>query len=86
MSALTFKSTLSIEAFKASTGCKTIDVIINPKTSKPFFSTDNNISGAVSGDMAEVMANPAISEVVGLTGESFWMLHKKQSNNVVHTL
>lgn len=86
MDKLSFENTVSIEAFKVSTKATTIEVVENPKNGKLFFTTDNNIRGAVAGDVDAVMTNPVMSEVKGTTGESFWMLHKKQSNNVKFTL
>ena len=86
MSKLTFEKTTTIAEYKSLEGASTIEVVKNPNNDKLFFATDNGKMGAFSGELSEVMANPAMSVVVGTTGEKFWMLHKKQSNNVLGTL
>lgn len=86
MSQLTFEKTVTVAEFKSLERATSIEVVKSPKTGKLFFATDNGVNGAFSGDFDEVMANPAMSIVVGTTREKFWMLHKKQSNNVIGTL
>lgn len=87
---LKFQETLSVEAFKATNKVSTIEIIENPKNGKVFFSCNTSdgeiITGAVSGEIDAIMEQPMMSKVAGTTGESFWMLHKKQSNNVKATL
>lgn len=83
MNELTFVRTLSVNKFKEITNSGSIDVIRNPNSGKLFFVSDNGIKGAVSDSYSE---SPCFSEVRGENNETFWLLHKKQSDNVVNTL
>lgn len=90
MANLKFNSSLGIEAFKASTNSTTIEIVKNPKTKKLFFTTDAGIKGGLPAGTTEeslkdIMANPQISHVTGDKGD-FYLLHKKQSNNVIMSL
>ena len=82
MNELSFIRTLSVAKFKELTNSTAIDVVRNPHTNKLFFVADSGIKGAVSENFSE---SPCVSEVSGAEG-SFWLLHKKQSDNVVTTL
>ena len=85
---LKFLRSMSIEAFKAEFKVTTIEIYRNPKTDKLAFSTDSDAvkGGAVGGDIDAVKQNPQMSQVQGDTGVTFWMLCKKQSDNVIATL
>jgi len=90
MANLKFISSLGIEAFKASTNSTTIEIVKNPKTGKLFFVTDAGIKGGLpagttEANLPEIMASPQISAVEGDKGQ-FYLLHKKQSNNVIMSL
>tara|TARA_R110000868_G_scaffold336547_1_gene597445 strand:- start:1040 stop:1378 length:339 start_codon:yes stop_codon:yes gene_type:complete len=76
---LTFRRQITVADFKAMHNNNAIEVIENPHTGKLFF-----LCGSVSGKVARegYGNNPVISEVVTDEGEIFYMLHKKQSNNV----
>jgi hypothetical protein len=83
MANLTFVRTLTPKQFGAQFNVEKIDIIVNPKTSKTFFSA-GALSGAVTDNYKE---DPMFSEVHGEDGELFWMLHKKNtSDNVVATM
>ena len=82
MNELSFIRTLSVAKFKEETKSSAIDVVRNPNSGKLFFVADSGIKGAVSENFSE---NPCVSEVSGSEG-TFWLLHKKQSDNVLVTL
>ncbi len=86
MNKLSFNKTVTIAEFKSAENVTTIEIVKSPQSGKLFFATDNGVTGAVSGDVGAIMESPAMSIVEGDTGEPFWMLHKKQSNNVIATL
>lgn len=78
-----FISTQSISEFKASNKIELIEVIQNPHTSKLFFKA-GTIIGKVSEHYKEA---PVISMCKSEdTDETFYILHKKGSANVVDTL
>lgn len=80
---LQFGEQLQISQFKARFNVTTIDIVKSPKTDKLFF-TCGNIRGAVSANYKE---DPIMSFVTAPdNAESFWLLHKKGSNNTVDTL
>lgn len=85
MANLTFEQTISVDVFKSTNNVDTIEIVENPKNGKLFF-TAGTITGCVAGNFDDVLENPAMSLVKGSTGEPFWMLHKKQSNNLRATL
>lgn len=80
---LTFGEQLQISQFKAKYNVTTIDIVKSPKTDKLFF-VAGNVRGAVSANYKE---DPIMSSVTTPdNAESFWLLHKKDSNNTVYTL
>lgn len=73
---LTYIVTQSIEDFKRSLGQDTIDVKVNSRTGKTFFSCGNQ-TGAVSSKLIENdFADAVVSQCESSdTGEVFYMLH-----------
>lgn len=86
MEDLVFVSTMSIAAFKTAENVSTIEIVKSPKSGKLFFVADS-ITGAVAQSFSVDDVN-AISIVhkAGDKDGSFYLIHKKQSNNVVATL
>ena len=85
---LQFGRQMAPAQFKAHMGVTTLNIVKNPNTGKLFFSSpeDSTVSGAVS---ANWKADPVFSEVTSPdSGDTFWMLHKKgsENQNVVDTL
>ena len=86
MEDLVFVSTMSIAAFKVAESVSAIEVIKSPKSGKLFFVADA-VTGAVAQSFDAADTN-AISIVhrAGASEAQFYLLHKKQSNNVIATL
>ena len=76
MEGLEFLRTLTVEQFKTLKLVKSIKVKKSPKTGSLFFTFGSEV-GAVS--LKGIPENPMISEVIGKSGESFWMLHEEAS-------
>ena len=78
---LKFKATYSVTSFKEMNGGNQIDIIKNPNTNKLFFQC-----GAATGGVSEgYEAAPCVSLVEGTEGE-FYLIHKRNEDNVVDTL
>ena len=71
---LVFNDTLTVEQFKAKELVSHIDVKKNPKTGKLFF-TYGSKTGAVA--IKGVPQRPMLSNVTGIDGSSFWLLHEE---------
>ena len=83
----TFINTYSIEQFKKLHDISEINIIKNPHTDKLFFTTDSEIRGTVSTKFEDLIKDEkSISECADENGEVFWMIHKKQKDNVVVSL
>ena len=86
VSTLTFKRTLSPSQFMSEHNLDKIDVLINPKTGRRFFTTSNSDVGGKGSKSDDYKDNPVFSLCVdSSTGEEFWMLHKKATDNVEHS-
>ena len=83
MTDLVFISTMSIAAFKTAEKVASIEIVKSPKSGKLFFVAES-ITGAVSQSFSVDDVN-AISVVhkAGDAENTFYLLHKKQSNNVI---
>ena len=71
---LQFNETLTVEQFKAQMNVSRIQVKVNEKTNKLFF-TYGAKTGAVA--VKGVPTNPMLSNVTGSDGQSFWLLHEE---------
>jgi len=82
-----FVRTMSLSAFKVELECNNIDIVKNPNTNKLFFVTDNGQSGKVSTKFNDIASEEKeVSWCKDANGEEFWMIHKRNTDNVVATL
>jgi len=78
---LKFRKQFTIADFKSANNGNKIEIIKNPKTSKVFF-----VCGSVNGKVSKKgYAEPVISECTDGT-ETFYMLHSKNTANILDTL
>jgi hypothetical protein len=83
---LSFAKTMSMSAFKTANNIDAVKLIKSPKTGKCFFTSDTGVSGKVSetvaaGDFADVSVSLCDDGV----NKPFFMIHKTNENNVIHT-
>ena len=71
---LIFRGTQTVEQFKAAQRVNKIQVKLNPKTNKKFF-TFGSKTGAVA--VKGIPAHPMVSEVEAPDGSTFWLLHEE---------
>ena len=79
---LTFHKSLTVADFKAQNNNNGVEIVNNPNSGKLFF-VCGSVTGAVSKDYVEA---PQFSLVSGEDNVEFWLLHKKQTSNIVATL
>lgn len=83
---LKFKRTWTPKQFMAENNLEKIDVVINPKTNKRFFTTSDSEIGGKADKTGDYKQNPVISLCEdSSTGEEFFLLHKQASENVEHS-
>ena len=85
---LRFLKTMEIGKFKALQNAEKIELLLNQRTGKCFFSFGTGTGAVCSSYPESPLEKPVVSEVSSSeTGETFFLLHNKvQSPNVLETL
>jgi hypothetical protein len=80
-----FTNQQTLREFLMSEGSISIDLVVNPKTEKVFFSTSKGTTGRVSNKITALAEDQYVSTFTPEEGEPSLMLHTQDRTNVKST-